>query len=186
MVSQTFRPIQRLPFEIHRLIWLAAMPSPRLVHIHKKRTENWYDFWKRMNDLPEPEEVDSSLKSPSDNYDGHAPYSSSQTQLEQYAFTSSKPAPDLLDIPIGDNKITKITMYYYLQSTSPVPVLLHACAESRHVMQKAGYELAFRNARYGPRTWFSYQHDILYLVENNYFNGLHPLPGPEFLDGVWS
>jgi hypothetical protein len=62
-----------------------------------------------MNDLPEPEEVDSSLQSPSDNYDGDVPYSSSQTQLEQYAFTSGKPAPDLpLDIPIGDNNITEI------------------------------------------------------------------------------
>jgi len=52
-------------------------------------------------------------------------------------------------------------------------------------MQKAGYELAFRNAHYGPRAWFSYQHDILYLVGNDYFNGLHRLPGPDFLDSVF-
>lgn len=33
-------------------------------------------------------------------------------------------------------------------------------------MQRAGYELAFRHRTSGPRTWFNFGHDILYLAHD--------------------
>lgn len=57
----------------------------------------------------------------------------------------------------------------YVRSTSSVPILLQVCAESRQVMQRCGYELAFGSygffgaQKHGPRIWFNFKWDVLLI-----------------------
>jgi hypothetical protein len=41
--------------------------------------------------------------------------------------------------------------------------MLHVARESRQVLLDSGYELAFRTRTHGPRTWFNFKKDILYI-----------------------
>lgn len=56
-----------------------------------------------------------------------------------------------------------MTRPYALYSAAPIPPLLHTCAESRQLLIQHGYELAFRTRSTGPRTWFCFRDDTLYL-----------------------
>ncbi|KKZ66356.1 hypothetical protein EMCG_07857 [[Emmonsia] crescens] len=98
-----------------------------------------------------------------------------QTTLDSYGFSSSKPpyrpwtptadvpeisAPWLADQPKLAWHFTRESILY---STAPIPPLLHTCVESRQVLMDYGYELAFRTRTAGPRTWFCFRDDVLYL-----------------------
>ena len=48
-------------------------------------------------------------------------------------------------------------------SKAPIPVMLHVTRESRQVLIDFGYELAFRTRSCGPRTWFNFKIDVLYI-----------------------
>ncbi|KAI3329277.1 hypothetical protein HD806DRAFT_482389 [Xylariaceae sp. AK1471] len=41
--------------------------------------------------------------------------------------------------------------------------MLHVARESRQVLLDSGYELAFRTRTHGPRIWFNFKKDILYI-----------------------
>jgi hypothetical protein len=51
----------------------------------------------------------------------------------------------------------------YLWSEAPIPPLLHVCRDSRRVLRDYGYQLAFATRSHGPRTWFHFGRDRLYL-----------------------
>ncbi|WYZ42047.1 hypothetical protein EsH8_V_000942 [Colletotrichum jinshuiense] len=51
----------------------------------------------------------------------------------------------------------------YLYSQAPIPPLLHTCSDSRASLMRRGYELAFSTRSAGPRTWFNFHRDTLYL-----------------------
>ncbi|KAE8444938.1 hypothetical protein EG329_014065 [Mollisiaceae sp. DMI_Dod_QoI] len=100
-------------------------------------------------------------------YPNRKPEGKLQTQLESYKFTSSRPRPELPLHLLTDCENTyqvfDATRRGYLWSSCPIPALLHTCRESRDTMKRAGYELTFRHRTAGPRTWFNFHHDILYL-----------------------
>ncbi|KAK4444719.1 hypothetical protein QBC34DRAFT_414544 [Podospora aff. communis PSN243] len=52
---------------------------------------------------------------------------------------------------------------YSLFSTAPIPRLLHTCFESRRTLVEYGYQLAFRTPFAEPRTWFHFDHDVVYM-----------------------
>jgi len=54
---------------------------------------------------------------------------------------------------------------HYISSNSPVPPLLQVCRESRETMKAAGYALAFPTDDMGPRVWFNFDFDFLYLCK---------------------
>ena len=91
-----------------------------------------------------------------------------QKQLERYGFTSSISRPvlpvHLLQDCSDANTVFHETRRGHLWSSCPIPALLQTCKESRQMMQLAGYELTFRTRTSASRTWFSFRHDILYLV----------------------
>lgn len=102
-----------------------------------------------------------------------------QTKLEDYGFHSSLPqyepweptdnAPSipiewLLNFPQLAFELTREGCMY---SVAAVPPLLNVCAESRQALKKIGYRLAFATRTAGPRTWFNYKLDLLYLPSAN-------------------
>ncbi|KUJ10128.1 uncharacterized protein LY89DRAFT_689956 [Mollisia scopiformis] len=119
--------------------------------------------------LPSMYKIDPSLqhfkqawKFPPDRPEGKL-----QTQLERFNFTSSYPRPEMPLHLLKDCsdmvEVFDATRRGYLWSSSPIPALLHTCKESRNAMQRAGYELTFRHRTSGPRIWFNFNHDTLYL-----------------------
>ncbi|KAI1408465.1 hypothetical protein F5Y13DRAFT_172518 [Hypoxylon sp. FL1857] len=100
-----------------------------------------------------------------------------QMTLESYGFTS-QPAPyqpwlptnDTPEIPLAwlENHLDiafKLVRQSYLYSRAPIPPLLHVCAESREVLTDYGYRMAFSTRTWGPRTWFHFGRDRLYVSE---------------------
>ena len=91
-----------------------------------------------------------------------------QSQLERYGFTSSTTRPELPLYLLEDcknrNNVFEATRRGYFWSNCAVPVLLQTCRESRHVMQLAGYQIILRHRTSGPRTWFNFDRDLLYLI----------------------
>lgn len=61
----------------------------------------------------------------------------------------------------------------FLTSEAPIPALLHTCSESRRTLTEDGYELAFGTRSHGPRTWFHFGRDTLYLGERPFAYDQH-------------
>jgi hypothetical protein len=109
------------------------------------------------------------------------------TQLERYGFTSSIPKPELpmhilTDCSDSIDYVFHATRRGYIWSSCPIPALLQTCQESRQMMLLAGYELTFRTRTSGPRTWFNFRHNTLYLTPDQTSWGLDYY-GSESLDG---
>ncbi|OTA70372.1 hypothetical protein K449DRAFT_380416 [Hypoxylon sp. EC38] len=100
-----------------------------------------------------------------------------QSSLESYGFTSQNgphqpwlPTDDTPEIPLrwlGEhvNIAFELMRESYLYSKAPIPALLHACAESRQVLMDYGYRVVFSTRTHGPRTWFHFGRDRLYLTD---------------------
>jgi hypothetical protein len=98
-----------------------------------------------------------------------------QTTLDEYGFRSSRgthqpwtPTADTPAIPpewLAERPWIAFEMLRksYLWSQAPIPPLLHTCSNSRRVLMDLGYELAFASRRHGPRTWFHFGRDRLFL-----------------------
>ncbi|KAG8671109.1 hypothetical protein FPOAC1_004347 [Fusarium poae] len=52
---------------------------------------------------------------------------------------------------------------YYFRSCTTIPALLHTCRESRGELINHGYELTFTTVTRGPRVWFNYRQDAIYV-----------------------
>lgn len=109
------------------------------------------------------------------NFRPRNPDSAIQTMLTAFGFTTTKsrrlpwtPTAECPDLPphllYTDPVLTwKMTRPHYLFSNAPVPPLLHTCFESREVLMRYGYQLAFGTRTAAPRTWFCFHRDVLYL-----------------------
>ncbi|KAK0708500.1 hypothetical protein B0H67DRAFT_603439 [Lasiosphaeris hirsuta] len=98
-----------------------------------------------------------------------------QTRLTSYGFSTTRRArqpwpptrqyPEVLPhiLCAQPRAAWQMTRLHALYSAAPIPPLLHTCAESRLVLVQHGYELAFRTRSAGPRTWFCFGTDVLYL-----------------------
>lgn len=114
------------------------------------------------------------------NFRPRNPDSAIQTMLTAFGFTTTKsrrlpwtPTAECPDLPphllYTDPVLAwKMTRPHYLFSNAPIPPLLHTCFESREVLMRHGYQLAFGTRAAAPRTWFCFHRDVLYL------HGLHP------------
>lgn len=103
-----------------------------------------------------------------------------QTILESYGFTSSKPPhqawPPTMKTPEIPHHLLQddlevafeLTRECHLYSEAPIPPLLHTCAESRTTLQNYGYQLTFSTRTHGPRTWFHFDRDSLYISERTF------------------
>jgi len=97
-----------------------------------------------------------------------------QFQLEDCAFTSSRARPDL---PTDDQLRLEDTLQLgslpceLFPSKGPLPVLLHACQESRHLLQTYGYVRAFSTRTSTARDWFSFSSECFYLRFNDIATG---------------
>ncbi|KAI1780167.1 hypothetical protein F4818DRAFT_402026 [Hypoxylon cercidicola] len=193
MASPTFHLFPLLPREIRHEIFFLATP-PRIVHVQTKcRDEDEEEFLEWFTNLV-PAQTDQIKLHPSLAYFVHnwgrrllRSYHDfrSQPTLESYGFTNSRPVQHAWDSPqipinwlldhptIACQLLRKSRLY----STAPIPALLHTCSESRAVLIRAGYQLAFGSRSHEPHTWFHYQNDVLYLDGNDRLQ-------PEMWDGV--
>ncbi|KAH8676393.1 hypothetical protein BGZ60DRAFT_525842 [Tricladium varicosporioides] len=106
---------------------------------------------------------------------GEARWREQQTTLDMYGFTTTKqvvqpwvPSDETPEIPLSwlishPEVAWELTRESYLYSSTQIPPLLHTCVESRQVLKDYGYELAFRTRTSGPRTWFCFRDDVLFL-----------------------
>ncbi|KAI1389899.1 uncharacterized protein F4822DRAFT_400142 [Hypoxylon trugodes] len=115
----------------------------------------------------------------------------SQALLEPYGFTSKNalrqpwtPTDEIPEIPLHwlENHLDvafNLIRDSYLYSEAPIPALLHMCVESRQFLMDFGYRLSFATRTQGPRTWFHFDRDRLYLRERHQpFNDT----GPGYID----
>ncbi|KAI0886984.1 uncharacterized protein GGS22DRAFT_119910 [Annulohypoxylon maeteangense] len=179
----TFHLFDHLPPEIRREIYILATP-PRVVYVKEvgKDSDAWQDRCDEFKETCRTTPVQFRLH-PDLTYFAHnwAPRlgprlcSHNQLLLEAYGFTSTKrpyqawvPTEDTPEIPsswLADNPNTAWAMARdtSLYSSAPIPPFLHVCSESREMLKRYGYELAFGTRTDEPQTWFHFERDTLYV-----------------------
>ncbi|KAI1402470.1 hypothetical protein F4819DRAFT_279896 [Hypoxylon fuscum] len=192
-----------LPPNVRREIYILATP-PRVVEIYEDTRgveDERYDEYEKFKEMCRTTPVQFKLH-PDIAYFAHnwAPQIASQLRsyarssarynLESYGFTSKKrryqpwvPTKDVPEIPSGwladhPDKAWHMTRSASLCSPDQIPSLLHVCSESRRMLMSYGYQLAFGTRTHGPRTWFHFERDTLYIERTPDGNG-----DREFLSG---
>ncbi|VUC27801.1 unnamed protein product [Clonostachys rosea] len=104
-------------------------------------------------------------------------FTPTQSTLEEHGFTSSKALYEpwtatpktpricidrLREEPRLAFELARETWFY---SETPIPAFLHVCRESREILRRWGYRLAFGTRSHAPRTWFHFERDILYAPQ---------------------
>ncbi|EXF74227.1 hypothetical protein CFIO01_06821 [Colletotrichum fioriniae PJ7] len=185
MDLSTFPYFLSLPFEIRREIYWLATP-PRIVNVEEKTVIDFDEFREILSTHPIQLHIHPGIGFFSINWaaeiqqrirDGR---SLRQTTLEEHGFTGSKPIPQpwtpsaqCPEIPLAwlanDPKVAwELMREGYLYSKAPIPPLLHTCAESRGVLMRGGYRLAFATRTAEARTWFHFDRDTLFLSQVAY------------------
>ncbi|KAL6362006.1 hypothetical protein LRP88_05489 [Fusarium phalaenopsidis] len=156
MAPKEFHFFPSLPPEIRRDIYRLATP-PRL--------------YTTVN----PIKLDGSLKDFAFSWRHVIDGKSKQPTLESFGFTSSRPliqpwepSPITPEIPLDwlcENPYIawELARTGHFFSNAPISALLHTCTESRLELINMGYQLAFRTRPSGPRTWFNFDRDILFI-----------------------
>ncbi|KAI1286582.1 hypothetical protein F5Y03DRAFT_380652 [Xylaria venustula] len=182
MALDSFHHFTSLPFELRRMIYLFASP-PRFVYV-KEETEDWEDFEERFRTTVVQIKLHPSIAYFARNWRHRIPFPPAswrwhdgryQTTLERYGLKGCyskhqpwKPTIEVPDIPyhfLSENpkvawELMRTGSFY---SNAPIPAMLHMWSESRQVLVEYGYELAFRTRTCGPRTWFNFKTDVLYI-----------------------
>ncbi|KAL2690108.1 hypothetical protein Neosp_004176 [[Neocosmospora] mangrovei] len=165
MAPTQFHPFVKLPVELRLDIYRLATP-PRVVQ---------EDFCETLRTTLNPIKLDSSLEALAYNWRVDIPSHGNQRTLESFGFTSTKPpvrpwvptssAPEIPLDWLCENPhfAWEFARRCSLYSNAPIPALLHTCKESRAALIKMGYKLAFRSRSSGPRTWFNFDRDTLYM-----------------------
>ncbi|UPK97270.1 hypothetical protein LCI18_008205 [Fusarium solani-melongenae] len=162
MAPTEFRFFPSLPLELRRDIYLLASP-PR------------DDFCEKLHTTVNPIKLDSSLKDFAFSWRHIIHGKSKQPTLESFGFTSSKPLthswePSSFTPEISLDRLCEnpghaweLARTGHFFSKAPIPALLHTCTESRLELINMGYQLAFQTRSSGPRTWFNFDRDILFI-----------------------
>ncbi|KAI1431701.1 hypothetical protein GGR50DRAFT_43463 [Xylaria sp. CBS 124048] len=181
MTLDSFPQFAFLPYELRRMIYLEASP-PRFVHVREAH-EDPDAFTERFRTTPVQAKLHPSIAYFARNWSRRIPQlleftAWRQTTLDAYGFSggpgprhqpwkSSEAVPDIPHQFLTDN--TDVAWEFlragYLYSTASIPGLLHATRESRYVLMDSGYELTFSTRTCGPRTWFNYNTDVLFVVD---------------------
>ncbi|KAJ2900968.1 uncharacterized protein MKZ38_002203 [Zalerion maritima] len=177
--ESTFPRFTSLPPELRAKIYWLATP-PRVVHV-QEAAEDEEQFYRWHGDSVLSRTVDPSLAHFSHNWArilGPRIKDACRRQptLEEYGFTSNKGAerpsentramreiPSRWMVSARSSLVYEIVRKGYFFSEAAIPSLLHVCVESRELLVRGGYCLAFRTRTTGPRTWFHFERDVLYL-----------------------
>ena len=184
----------RLPIELRQEVYLLATP-PRIVHV-RERTEKDYEVFKdEFCSTPANTRLHPDLANFAFKWRSRIPAQCRQRTLDDYGFTGARapqrpwtPSPSTPEIPpqwLGDHPeiAWEFARQGYLYSSAPIPPLLHACPDSRAVLIRNGYDLAFRTRSSPPRTWFNFKRDLLFLEEcTGRDDGLHELLSCRYWD----
>ncbi|KAI2631410.1 hypothetical protein GGS26DRAFT_94549 [Hypomontagnella submonticulosa] len=183
-----FRYFKLLPRELRREIYILATP-PRFVHVaeYGRDSPQWEqerdEFRERCRTFPVQFKLDPDIAYFAPSWQdkiGPALRANRQLPLEAYGFTSTRgryqpwvPTKNVPEIPpvwLTDHPDVAwdMTRSATLVSTAPIPAFLHVCSESRELLKCYGYQLAFGTRTNGPRTWFHFERDILYLKRDEY------------------
>ncbi|KAF4465603.1 hypothetical protein FALBO_7549 [Fusarium albosuccineum] len=184
MALTQFHLFRQLPLELRREIYLLATP-PRIVHVQEgKRDEDDYEgeyedeydeFADKLRTNPVHIKLDKSLLHFAFNWRRHVPRRDAQSTLEYFGFASTKQryqpwetSASAPEIPLHwlserPDLAWEFMRESHLYSSAPIPALLHTWSESRAVLRSQGYELTFRTRSTGPRTWFNFKRDTLFL-----------------------
>ncbi|KAH7144796.1 hypothetical protein DER46DRAFT_80654 [Fusarium sp. MPI-SDFR-AT-0072] len=184
MAPTEFHYFLLLPLELRQEIYSLATP-PRFVHVQQFDEQDYDEFAEHIRTTPNAIRLDESLTHFRFNWRPQIPPQSTQRTLERYGFSSTKSAyqpwkvtklaPQIsLDWLSGNpgyawQLCREVSMY----STAPIPALLHTCRESRDDLIKRGYQLAFRTRSHGPRTWFNFDHDVLFISHGDDWGTKH-------------
>ncbi|KAI1407933.1 hypothetical protein F5Y13DRAFT_182948 [Hypoxylon sp. FL1857] len=192
-----FRFFGCLPPEIRRQIYILATP-PRVVLVEEdgRDSEEWEwkrdEFTETCRTTPIQFKVHPEIAYFAHNWCpeiGSSLRSHTQRTLEAYGFTSTArryqpwvPTEHVPEIPstwLADhpNHAWDLTRSACLSSCAPIPPFLHVCNESRETLKSYGYQLSFGTRTHGPRTWFHFERDTLYIRHN--YSG-----EPELLSGA--
>ncbi|KAI0404270.1 hypothetical protein F4802DRAFT_607535 [Xylaria palmicola] len=180
MAPDSFHQFPLLPFELRRMIYLLASP-PRFVHV-QEALEDREAFKERLRTTPAQLHLHPSIAYFAHNWRARIPSTPGpgraygrQLALEAYGLSGPPPRHQ----PWASTKETPGIPHHFLSenghiawefvrsgcfySTAPIPPLLHVTIESRQVLVNYGYELAFPTRTCGPRIWFNFRTDVLYI-----------------------
>ncbi|KAI1736908.1 hypothetical protein F4680DRAFT_451519 [Xylaria scruposa] len=182
MAPDSFHRFAFLPFELRCMIYLFASP-PRFVNVQEHH-EDREDFEERIRTTVVQIKLHPSIAYFAHNWRDRIPwpprpwrpyYRHRQSTLDMFGFNCSRPkyqpwestekVPAIPDYFLSENpevawEFLRSGSFY---STAPIPTLLHVTRESRQFLIDQGYELAFRTRTCGPRVWFNFKTDILYI-----------------------
>ncbi|KAF4950818.1 hypothetical protein FGADI_7951 [Fusarium gaditjirri] len=173
-----------LPLELRQEIYRLATP-PRFVHVQRFDEQDYDEFEDHIRTTPNAIRLDDSLVHFSFNWRSQIPPVTTQGTLERYGFWSTKPAyqpwkvtklaPQMsLDwLSRNPGYAWELCKQVSMYSTAPIPAFLHTCRESRDHLIKRGYQLAFRTRSHGPRTWFNFDRDTLFITHGDDWGTMH-------------
>ncbi|KAI1317482.1 hypothetical protein F5Y16DRAFT_392734 [Xylariaceae sp. FL0255] len=184
MSNESFQLFSCLPAELRIMIYWLATP-PRFVHVLEEH-EDEEDFHERFRTTPVQLRIHPSIASFVNNWRNRVPTPYrrgwnlprnryQQQPLEAYGFSGGRPRhqpwqstenlPGIPHIFLADNSSVawEFVRSGFFYSCAPIPAMLQVCRESRQFLMDTGYELTFRTRTCGPRVWFNYKRDVLYL-----------------------
>ncbi|KAG9498428.1 hypothetical protein J7337_009233 [Fusarium musae] len=179
-----FRYFLALPLELRQEIYRLATP-PRFVEVRRSTEQDYDEFAEHIRATPNAIRLDESLTHFSFNWRSQIPSRTKQRTLERYGFSStkspyqpwnvSKLAPQISLDWLSENPAYawELCREGHMFSNAPIPALLHTCRESRDHLIKRGYQLAFRTRSHGPRTWFNFETDVLFISQGDDWGTKH-------------
>ncbi|KAF5578140.1 hypothetical protein FPCIR_11717 [Fusarium pseudocircinatum] len=184
MALTEFHCFSLLPVELRREIYSLAT-APRFVHVQLFDEQDYDEFAEHLRNTPNAIRLDESLIHFSFNWRSQIPAQTKQHTLERYGFSSTKlayqpwkatklaPQMSLDWLSEHPEHAWQLCREVSMYSTAPIPALLHTCRESRDVLIQKGYQLAFRTRSHDPRTWFNFDHDVLFISHGDDWGTKH-------------
>ncbi|KAK2692567.1 hypothetical protein QWA68_007451 [Fusarium oxysporum] len=184
MALTEFHYFLLLPLELRQEIYHLATPR-RFVHVQRFDEQDYDEFADHIRTKPNAIRLDESLTHFSFNWRSQIPPRTTQRTLERYGFSSTKPAyqpwnvsklaPQISLDWLSENPgyAWQLCRKVHMYSTAPIPALLHTCRESRDDLIKRGYQLTFRTRSHGPRTWFNFDEDVLFISHGDDWGTKH-------------
>ncbi|KAL2827896.1 hypothetical protein BJY01DRAFT_228786 [Aspergillus pseudoustus] len=196
MTLETFSIFYLLPYDIRREIYVLATP-PRIVHIQEDaegREEFKATLRTKLNLRLNP---DLTYFAPNWRQ-VIEPGPNKQPTLESFGINTRKgppqpwePSASTPEIPLSWLEDNPKHAWYLMRdnsfySTAPIPSLLHAFYESRSTLKSWGYQLAFRTRTNGPRTWFHFDRDVLFVDKSDWRRRLYDDVNDFLTPSSWS
>ncbi|CZR63016.1 uncharacterized protein PAC_12913 [Phialocephala subalpina] len=162
--ERTFTCFPKLPREIRLMIWEAALPGPRIVHIRHKSLQKTIGQWEQENNalwpafngemVPIPDDYIIEQLYLSDERDSSDRHAAARFQVRDELYYSS------IDFRAADDH--RKAHLQGLASDLSTPQNLLACREAYEVVAKR-YTRAFACPLSIPQTYFNFESDTLYL-----------------------